>query len=141
MKLSDLFARLNGVGDLESFQVYLAAPDPDGVDVDLAAVARVELDYEKGVARLYPAEGAHDVDSEEPDALAGVDVLEELPRDASGENDLRLLIEVPLVREDSDDHRGATLVEMAGVHIGRSAEEVWFLTKPASEFPAGVLPS
>jgi hypothetical protein len=30
MKLSDLFARLNAAGDLQSFQVYLAAPDQDG---------------------------------------------------------------------------------------------------------------
>jgi hypothetical protein len=153
MKLSDLFARLNDAGDLQSFQVYLAAPDKDGVDVDLASVARVELDYEKSVARLYPSETARDVDSEEPDALPGMDVLEELPSDATGENDLRLLIALPLVadgrvagaasgsRADSDDHREATLVEMAGVHIGRTAAEVWFLAKPAGEFPAGVLPS
>jgi len=139
MRLSDLFAQLNAAGDVESFSVYLASPDEDGTDVDLASVGRVEIDQGEGVARLYPASTTKDTDSVDPEPYLGM-VLEQFPLEASGEYDLRLLVEVPLLRDESGDDR-TTLVEMAGVHIGKASEEVWFLVKPAAEFASGLLPA
>ena len=66
-------------------------------------------------------------------------VLEQLPVDAVGENNLRLLIEVPLLRDDGEKNQ-VSLVEMNGVHVGRASEEVWFLVRPAGEFASGLLP-
>jgi hypothetical protein len=141
MRLSELFSQLNAAGDIGSFALYLAGPDQDGVDVDLAAVSHVEVDPEKGVARFYPATTARDVDSDDPNPEPFVDmVLEELPQDAAGENDLRLLIEVPLLRDEAGNDP-VSLVDVAGVHIGRSSEEVWLLVRPAADFAAGLLPT
>jgi hypothetical protein len=138
MRLSDLFAQLGRVEDAVSFTVYLAAPDKDGTDVDLASVGRVEVDYEEGVARIYPASTATDPDSVEPEPYLGM-VLSQLPTDAVGDNDLRLLVEVPLLRDETGDDQ-ASLVDLATVHIGKASEEVWFLVRPADEFAAGLLP-
>ncbi len=52
MRLSELYAQLKTAGDVHAFSVYLATSDLDGVDVDLVPVGRVEVDYEKGEARL-----------------------------------------------------------------------------------------
>ena len=139
MRLSELFARLESARDVISFTAYLAAPDKDGTDVDLASVGRVEVDYENGVARLYPASTATDPDSVEPEPYLGM-VLSQLPTDADGDNDLRLLVEVPLVRDDTDDDK-ARLVDLAGINIGRASEEVWLLVRPADEFASGLLPT
>ena len=139
MRLSDLFAQLEAAGDVHSFAVYLAAPDTDGTDVDLASVGRVEVDDEKGVACIYPASTTTDPESVEPEPYLGM-VLSQLPNDAVGDNDLRLLIEVPLLRDETDDSP-VSLVDVAGIHIGREAEEVWFLVRPPEEFAAGLLPT
>ena len=55
MRLSELYAQLKTAGDVHAFSAYLATPDLDGVDVDLVPVGRVDVDYEKGEVRLYPA--------------------------------------------------------------------------------------
>jgi hypothetical protein len=139
MKLSELFPELDAVPEVVSFVAYLAAPDQDGTDVDLVSVGRVEVDRESGVARLYPASTHTDPDSVEPEPYLGM-VLSQLPNDADGANDLRLLVEVPLLRDgDGDDN--PRLVDVAGVHIGRESEEVWLLVRPAQEFAAGLLPT
>lgn len=139
MTLSDLFAQLEAAADVISFTAYLAAPDKDGTDVDLASVGRVEVDYENGVARLYPASTDTDRDSVEPEPYLGM-VLSQLPTDAVGDNDLRLLVEVPLLRDDTDDDK-TSLVDLAGINIGKASEEVWLLVRPADEFAAGLLPT
>jgi hypothetical protein len=139
MRLSDLRAQLKGAGDVGAFAVYLAAPDKDGIDVDLASVGRVEVDHEKAVARIYPASTTTDADSVDPEPFLDM-VLNQFPRHATDMNDLRLLAEVPLLRDDGADER-VTLVDIVGVHIGRTSEEVWFLVRPASEFAAGLLPA
>jgi hypothetical protein len=139
MKLSDLFAQLEGAEDVLSFVLYLAAPDKDGTDVDLASVGRVEVDDQEGVARIYPASIATEPDSAEPEPYLGM-VLSQLPMDAGFHNDLRLLVEIPLIRDDAVDEQ-ASLVDVAGVHIGRGSEEVWFLVRPAEDFAAGLLPA
>jgi len=63
MKLSELYAKLQTAGSIDSYVLYLAAPDTDGLDVDLAAVGRVEVHAETGEVRLYPASTSTDVDS------------------------------------------------------------------------------
>jgi hypothetical protein len=138
MRLSEFYTQLKTAGDVHAFSAYLAAPDLDGVDVDLVPVGRVEVDYEKGEARLYPASTSTDVDSVEPEPYFGM-VLEQLPIDTTGDGDLRLLVEVPLLRNDAGGD-AIRLVELAGVHVGRSSEEVWLLVVPASAFAAGLLP-
>jgi hypothetical protein len=138
MRLSELFARLEGVEDVLSLTAYLAAPDKDGTDVDLVSVGRVEVDYDKGEARLYPASTATDPDSVEPEPYFGM-VLSQLPKEAVDESDLRLMVEVPLLRDDPDDDR-VSLVDLAGIHIGKASEEVWLLVRPAREFADGLLP-
>jgi hypothetical protein len=139
VRLSDLFAQLDSEGDVMSFTAYLAAADKDGKDVDLASVGRVEVDYEQGVARIYPASTATDPDSVEPEPYLGM-VLSQLPMDAAGDNDLRLLVEVPVLRDDATDER-PSLVDLAGIHIGHKSEEVWLLVQPPGDFAAGLLPT
>jgi hypothetical protein len=99
----------------------------------------VEVDPELGEARLYPASTATDVDSIEPEPFLGM-MLSQLPFDASDDNDLRLMVEVPLLRDESGDDR-VSLVEINGFHIGRESEEVWLLVRPASEYASGLLPA
>jgi hypothetical protein len=139
MRLSELFAKIQDAGDVDSYAAYLAAPDRDGVDVDLAAVGRVELDLEAGEARLYPASTATDVDSVELEPFLGM-VLAELPFDVSSGNDLRLMVEIPLIREESGNDR-VSIVEISGFHIGPESKEAWLLVQPASEFASGLLPT
>jgi hypothetical protein len=130
---------VQAVGDVHAYTVSLAAPDSDGVDVDLAAIGRVEIDREVGEARLYPASTATDVDSIEPEPYLGM-VLSQLPFDVSAENDLRLMVEIPLLRDESG-HDRVSLVEINGLHVGRDSEEVWLLVRPASEYASGLLPA
>jgi hypothetical protein len=139
MKLSEFYAKIQAAGAVDSYAAYLAAPDRDGVEVDLAAVGRVELDLEAGDARLYPASTTTDVDSVEPEPYLGM-VLSELPRDASGGKDLRLMVEVPLIRDESGSDR-VSFVELSGVHTAPESQEVWLLVQPASAFARGLLPT
>jgi len=139
MKLSELYAKVQAAGDVHSYSVSLAAPDSDGVDVDLAAIGRVEIHPEVGEARLYPASTATDVDSIEPEPFLGM-VLSQLPSDVNAESDLRLMVEIPLLRDELG-HDRVSLVEVNGLHIGRNSEEVWLLVRPASEYANGLLPT
>jgi hypothetical protein len=139
MKLSELYAQVQAAGDVHAYAVSLAAPDSDGVDVDLAAIGRVEVDPELSEARLYPASTATDVDSIEPEPFLGM-IMSQLPFDVSDDNDLRLMVEVPLLRDESG-HDRVSLVEINGLHIGRESEEVWLLVRPASEYASGLLPA
>jgi hypothetical protein len=139
MKLSELYGKIQAAGDVLSYAAYLAAPDRDGLDVDLAAVGRVELDLDAGDARLYPASTSTDVDSVEPEPFLGM-VLSELPADVSTGNDLRLMVEIPLIRDDSGNDQ-VSFVEINDVHIGVESKEAWLLVQPASEFASGLLPT
>jgi hypothetical protein len=139
MKLSELYAAIQAAGDVVDYAVWLAAPDKDGVDVDLAAVGRVDTESEPGEARLYPASTATDTDSIEPEPTLYI-VLSQLPSDISEDNDLRLIVEIPLLRDDSGKDL-VTFTDIKGLHIGHESEEVWLLVQPASEFADGLLPS
>ena len=124
---------------MHAYAVSLAAPDSDGVDVDLAAVGRAEVHPEVGEVRLYPASTSTDVDSVEPEPYLGM-VLSQLPSEVSPENDLRLMVEIPLLRGESGNDR-VSLVEINGLHIASESEEVWLLVRPASEYASGLLPA
>jgi len=139
MRLSELYAKIKAAGDVDSYSAYLAAPDADGVDVDLATVGRVELDRDVGEARLYPASTSTDVDSVEPEPFFGM-VLSELPLDLTDGGDLRLMVEMPLIRNESGSDR-TSFVEIRDLYIGRESEEAWLLVRPVSDFGAGLLPT
>jgi hypothetical protein len=139
MKLSELYAQLGTVGDVHAFTAYLAAPDADGVDVDLSPVGRVEVDYEQGEALLYPASTATDTDSVDPEPYLGM-IIDQLPIDTTGNADLRVMVEVPLIRDETGNDQ-ISVVELSGVHVGKGSEEVWLLVRPAKEFADGLLPS
>jgi hypothetical protein len=138
MKLSEMYRQIGAAGDVHAFTAFLAAPDRDGVDVDLAPVGRVEVDYEKGEARLYPASTATDVDSVEPEPYLGM-ILDQLPL-VTSETDLRLLVECPLMRNEAGGD-AISFEDVVAVHVGKSAEEVWLLVRPAGDFAAGLLPT
>jgi hypothetical protein len=139
MKLSELYAKIQAAGDVHAYSAYLATPDVDGVDVDLATVGRVELQPDEGEARLYPASTSTEVDSVEPEPFLGM-VLAELPLDLSNGNDLRLMVEMPLIRDLSGNDR-TSFVEISDLYIGRESEEAWLLVRPISDFGAGLLPT
>ena len=138
MKLSELFGALEDSGDVLSYELWLAEPDRDGTDVDLASVGRVEIAYEAHEARLYPASTGTDVIEVEPEPYVGI-VLSQLPQAAVGEGDLHLLVETPLIREDVAD--GAVrFSEILDVHIGTESREVWLLLRERSQFAPEWLP-
>jgi hypothetical protein len=64
-------------------------------------------------------------------------ILDQLPTDS--ESDLRLSAEVPLLRGESDDT--VSFKEVVDICIGRDAEEVWLLLRPASAFADGLMPT
>ena len=139
MRLSELYGQVQAAGDLGPYAVWLAAPDKDGVDVDLAAVGRVELQSEAGEVRLYPASSNTDTDSIDPEPVLAM-VLEQLPFDVSTpESDLRIMVEVPLLRDESGTD-SVSFTELCEIRIGPESLEVWLLVRPASEFAAGLLP-
>ena len=138
MRLSEFLAQIQAAGDVESYALWLAAPDKDGFDVDLAAVGRVDEQWEIGEVRLYPASTSTETDSVDPEPVLGV-MLSQLPGQTSAEYDPRMLVEVPLLREDAASG-SPSFTELQAVHIGTKAQEVWLLVRPAAEFADGLLP-
>jgi hypothetical protein len=139
MKLSELYAKIQAAGDVHAYSAYLATPDVDGVDVDLATVGRVELDPDLGEARLYPASTSTDVDDVDPEPYLGM-VLAQLPLDLSGGDDFRLMVEMPLIRDEAGNDR-TSFVEISDLYIGRESEEAWLLVRPVGDFGSGLLPT
>lgn len=138
MLLTEFNALIQAAGDVDSYALWLAAPDRDGFDVDLSAVGRVEIQWEAAEVRLYPASTKTDTDSIDPEPVLGM-ILSQLPTEVSPDEDLRILVEVPLLRDDP----GAdppSFVDLRGVHIGTASQEVWLLARPTSEFADGLLP-
>ncbi len=68
------------------------------------------MDYEKGEARLYPASTSADVDSV----------------DTTGDNNLRLMVEVPLLRTEA----GGDAIRLVELHVGAASEEVGWVVVP-----------
>lgn len=138
MRLSELYAAIKAAGDVLPYTLWLASPDEDGSDVDLASVGRVVVDSACGEARLYPASTTTDTDSVDPEPYLDL-VLSQLPSDVSGENDLRLVVETPLLRDASGTDQ-VTFTDVFEVRVAYKSEEVWFLVRPASEFADGLMP-
>src|ERR1700761_6819386 len=138
MMLSKLSSKLQPPADLHAYSVYLAEPDRDGTDVDLATIGRVEIDEASAQARLYPSSTATDADSVDPEPYLGM-VLEQLPMLDAFESDLRLVAEVPLLREESSV--SVHFTEIVDVRIGHDTKEVWLLLRPPTDFDDGLLPS
>jgi hypothetical protein len=136
MMLSNLIAKIQSAGDVHSFAVYLAEPDRDGTDVDLATIGRVEVLSDSKEVRFYPSSTDTDVDSVDPEPYVGM-IMDQLPK--NGDSDLRLVAETPLLRGESDDTISFT--EVVDICIGRDAEEVWLLLRPASAFADGLMPT
>jgi|SRR5580658_2935889 hypothetical protein len=136
MMLSNLISKLQSAGDVHSYAVYLAEPDRDGNDVDLATIGRVEVLADSREVRFYPSSTATDVDAIDPEPYLGM-ILDQLPTDS--ESDLRLIAEVPLLRGESDDT--VSFKEIVDICIGRDAEEVWLLLRPAAAFADGLMPT
>ena len=143
MLVSQLLSQLHrGPGDAREFVAYLASVDfypGDDIDVETVEVGDVVVDYEKNEIRLVPASSAEF----KPDAgtftFIGA-ILDSMPTDVDGPYDMRLFIELPLVREDPRFDR-IELAELAEVYFGSESQEVWFLVQPASRFERGALPA
>ncbi|HEX4049676.1 MAG TPA: hypothetical protein VHY19_02200 [Steroidobacteraceae bacterium] len=138
MRLSEFHALIQAAGDVESYALWLAAPDKDGIDVDLAAVGRVDVQFEAAEVRLYPASTKTDTDSIEPEPAFGI-MLSQLPGQVSLDEDFRMLVEIPLLRDDVATD-SPSFAELQAVHIATDSREVWLLARPASEFADGLLP-
>jgi hypothetical protein len=63
-----------------------------------------------------------------------------LKENAAFQPALKLIAELPLIREDSVTYE-TTFVPIVEMHIGTEAEEVWLLLASPSEFPANSLPA
>ena len=143
MNKLELHVRLEQIsGDIESFSLALAEPDivaGDTVDVTLAVIARIEVLREEKQIRMYPP--IPDEPAEHEYESLGV-FLECLPKSLAYDDDqsLRLMVELPLIREDSSlvDRE---LREIEDVHIGAESKEVWLLVRPLSEYSKDVLPA
>jgi hypothetical protein len=141
MRLSEFNAQIQAAGDVEtceSYALWLAAPDKDGFDVDLSAVGRVDVQWEAGEVRLYPASTTTDTDSVDPEPVLGI-MLSQLPGAVDAEDDLRILVELPLLRDEAGTD-SPSFAELQAVHVGTESQEVWLLVRPASEFADGLLP-
>lgn len=141
MRLSEFNAQIQaaGVETCEAYALWLAAPDRDGFDVDLAAVGRVDVQWEAGEIRLYPASTMTDTASVEPEPVLGM-MLSQLPKQAvAGDDDLRIVVEIPLLRDELGTD-APSFAELQAVRIGNQSQEVWLLVRPASEFAEGLLP-
>jgi hypothetical protein len=138
MRLSEFNALIQAAGDVEPYALWLAAPDEDGLDVDLSAVGRVDIQWEAAEVRLYPASTKTDTNSVDPEPVLGV-MLSQLPAEVSPDEDFRILVEVPLLRDDAGTD-SPSFAELQGVHIGTESQEIWLLVRPAGEFADGLLP-
>ena len=142
LKLSELYAQVRAASDdVLNYRLFLAAPDStpgDSADVLLCAVGRVELSFETTEARLFPASDRDD-DSAEPHPYLGM-VMEKLPFDISGTNDLSLVVELPL-DGDTTEEEPVRLSDLVELYIGDKSREAWLLVRPLSEFKDDDLPA
>jgi hypothetical protein len=127
--------------EVRNYALYLACPDTvaaDNADEQTAIIGDVVLSTEQSEARLYPPFAKKVTDEAQCYTLA--DLLSALTNDADYQPDLRLVAELPLVREDSVTYE-TSLVPIVEMHIGPEAGEVWLLLAAPSDFPANSLPA
>ena len=139
MLVKDFQAKIAALpGDPVEYQLYLAEPDtvdgPD-VDVELIPVVRVEWDAEEKTLRLFPEED----DSDEDSLTTAADVLAEIPMEVEAMPDATLMVEVPIVRPQTNN----SPVGFGDVHdivVGPKSFEIWLLVRPRSEYRDEDLP-
>jgi hypothetical protein len=67
-------------------------------------------------------------------------VMEKLPFDISGTNDLSLVVELPL-DGDTTEEEPVRLSDLVELYIGDKSREAWLLVRPLSEFKDDDLPA
>lgn len=143
MLVSQLLVQLKfGPSDAREFVVFLASVDfhpGDDVDVQTVEVGDVVVDYEKNQVRLVPASSTEAKPEAGTFAFLG-SVIDSLPTDVDSQCDMRVVIELPLVREDPKFDR-IELAEVAEIYFGPESQEAWFLVQPSSRFERGSLPA
>ena len=140
MLISELESLVSAAAEeVQTYDLYLACPDKvaaDNADEQTATIGGVDLCIEQAQARLYPPFAS--VDGYQCYTLA--DLLSTL-KDAEGyQPDLKLVAELPLIREESVACE-TTIVPVVQLHIGTHAHEAWLLLASPSEFPANSLPA
>jgi hypothetical protein len=139
MLVKDFQARIASLpDDPAEYQLYLAEPDtmdgPD-VDVELVPVVKVNWDAQEKALQLFPEEDDSDSDS----LTTAADVVAEIPKEVESTPDATLLVEVPIVRPQTNNYR----VGFGDVHdivVGQKSLEIWLLVKPRSEYRDEDLP-
>ena len=143
MLVSQLLSQVKcGPSGAREFVAYIASVDfypGDDVDVQAVEVGDVVVDYDRNQIRLVPASSAEFKPDAGTFAFLG-SVLDSMPADVDGEYDMRLFIELPLVREDPRFDR-IELSELAEIYFGSESQEAWFLVQPANRFERGALPA
>lgn len=141
MQVPELETLLDAVPEgVRNYALYLACPDKaaaDNADELTAIVGGVEICTEQGQARLYPPFSVKA--SEETQCLTLDALLFSLSDNDARLPDIKLMVELPLLREDSVSYQ-TTLVPVVQMHIGKQAQEVWLLLAAIAEFPANALP-
>jgi hypothetical protein len=127
--------------EIADYDLYLACPDPvlsDNADEQTATVGCVELHPEQFEARIYPPFSAQETEDSQIYTLS--ELMSALKPDDTTSTDLRLMVEMPIIRDEAETY-ATKLVPVVAMHVGSDAQEVWLLLAPATEFPAGSLPS
>jgi hypothetical protein len=124
--------------DAGEYQLYLAEPDtadgPD-VDVELVPVIRVSWDAQEKTLRLFPGED----DSDEATLTTAADVTAEIPVEVDSTPDATLLVEVPIVRPETQNVR-LSFGDVHDIVVGQTSFEIWLLVRPRSEYREEDLP-
>jgi hypothetical protein len=124
--------------DPAEYQLYLAEPDtadgPD-VDVELVPVVKVSWDAQEKTLRLFPEEDDSDGDS----LTTAADVIAEIPREVESTPGATLVVEVPIVRPETNNSP-VGFGEVHDIVVGQKSFEIWLLVKPRSEYRDEDLP-
>jgi hypothetical protein len=110
----------------------------DGADVIISPLFDLEVDAAAGQMRLYSA-AARPHDATPPLALFEM-FASAWPLPGVHEADLEVVLQLPIAPDEELEQR-AELGPLAGVWIGREAEEIWLLVRPQPEYPVDLLPS
>jgi hypothetical protein len=123
------------------FAVLLVEPDivaGDDVDVVLSPLRMMKIDHD--ARQIVVSSGAGHSDEVQGAFPGGFEMFMTnwpLPEFLDGDYDVMVML--PLAEEDVGI-KPAQVVPLAGVHAGVKSEELWFLVRPVSEYPADALP-
>jgi hypothetical protein len=123
------------------FEVLLVEPDViegDDVDVLISPLRMMRVDHDARQIVVSSGAGHGEVvHNAFPSAFEMFMNGWPLPEFLDGDYDV--MIQLPLAEEDVGV-KPNEVVPLAGVRAGVSSEEVWFLVRPISEYPAETLP-